>query len=63
VDGANADDAWGRQTVFTNFGVDAVQEMDVLAKAFSAQYGFTAGSVINIVTQRGGNEFHGSVRH
>jgi hypothetical protein len=61
VDGANADDAWGRQTIFTNFGVDAVQEMDVLTNAFSAQYGFTAGSVINIVTHSGGNEFHGTV--
>src|SRR5208282_2654830 len=61
VDGTNAVDAWGRQTIFTNFGVDTVQEMDVLTNAFSAQYGFTAGSVINIVTQSGGNEFHGSV--
>ncbi len=61
VDGANAVDAWGRQTIFTNFGVDSVQEMDVLTNAFSAQYGFTAGSVINIVTRSGGNQFHGSV--
>jgi hypothetical protein len=60
VDGASAVDAWGRQTIFTNFGVDTVQEMDVLTNAFSAQYGFTAGSVINIVTRSGGNEFHGS---
>jgi hypothetical protein len=61
VDGANAVDTWGRQTIFTNFGVDTVQEMDVLTSAFSAQYGFTAGSVINIVTQRGENQFHGSL--
>ncbi|MGE5326762.1 MAG: carboxypeptidase regulatory-like domain-containing protein [Deltaproteobacteria bacterium] len=61
VDGLGASDAWGRQTIFTNFGVDAVQEMDVLTSAFSAQSGFTAGSVINIVTQRGGDQFHGSV--
>jgi hypothetical protein len=61
VDGANAIDAWGRQTIIPNFGVDTVQEMDVLTNAFSAQYGYTAGSVINIVTQRGENQFHGSV--
>ncbi len=61
VDGANAIDAWGRQTIIPNFGVDTVQEMDVLTNSFSAQYGFTAGSVINIVTQRGENQFHGSV--
>ncbi len=61
VDGANAIDAWGRQTIIPNFGADTVQEMDVLTSAFSAQYGYTAGSVINIVTQRGENQFHGSV--
>ena len=61
VDGANAVDAWGRQTIFTNFGADTVQEMDVLTNAFSAQYGFTAGSVINIVSRSGSNEYHGSV--
>jgi len=61
VDGANAVDAWGRQTIFGNLGVDTVQEMDVLTNAFSAQYGFTAGSVVNIVTRSGSNEFHGSV--
>lgn len=61
VDGLSASDAWGRQTIFTNFGADTVQEMNVLTNAFSAQYGFSAGSVINIVTQRGGNQFHGSV--
>jgi hypothetical protein len=60
VDGVNAVDAWGRQTIFANLGVDTVQEMDVLTNAFSAQYGFTAGSVINIVTQSGGKQFHGS---
>ncbi len=61
VDGANAVDLWGRQTIFTNVPLDAVQEMTVLTNAFSAEYGFTAGSVVNVVTQSGTNQWHGDV--
>ncbi len=61
VDGSNAVDAWGRQTIFSNVPLDSVQEMTVLTNAFSAEYGFTAGSVVNIVTKSGGNQFHGDL--
>lgn len=61
VDGVNAVDMWGRQTIFSNMPVDSLQEMTVLTNAFSAEYGGTAGSVINIVSRSGGNELHGSV--
>jgi Carboxypeptidase regulatory-like domain len=61
VDGSNAVDAWGRQTIFTDLPVDSIQEMTVLTNAFSAQYGLTAGSVVNIVTKSGDKKFHGDV--
>ena len=61
VDGANAVDTWGRQTIMTNVPLDAVEEMTVLTNAFSAQYGLTAGSVVNIVTESGDNQFHGEL--
>ncbi|HET7101225.1 MAG TPA: TonB-dependent receptor, partial [Terriglobia bacterium] len=61
VDGANAIDAWGRQTIMTNLPADSVQEMTVLTNAFSAQYGLTAGSVVNIVTRSGSNQLHGNL--
>ena len=61
VDGSNGVDAWGRQTIFTNIPLDGVEEMTILTNAFSAEYGFTAGSVVNIVTKSGGNNFHGDV--
>ncbi|HTV57047.1 MAG TPA: carboxypeptidase regulatory-like domain-containing protein [Terriglobia bacterium] len=61
VDGGNAIDAWGRQTIFTNIPLDSVQEMTVLTNPFSAEYGFTAGGVVNIVTKSGGRQFHGDV--
>jgi hypothetical protein len=59
VDGSNAVDMWGRQTIFSNMPLSALQEMTVLTNAFSAEYGGTAGSVINMVSKSGGSQFHG----
>ena len=61
VDGANAIDSWGRQTIFTNIPAVAVDEMSVLTNSFSAEYGGSTGSVVNIVTKSGGNFYHGDV--
>ena len=61
IDGSAGLDAWGRQTIFTNLPEDAVQEMTVLTNAFSAEYGFTAGTVVNIVTRSGGDRWHGDI--
>jgi Carboxypeptidase regulatory-like domain/TonB dependent receptor len=61
VDGANGIDSWGRQTVFSNLPLDSVQEVTILTNAFSAEYGYTAGSVVNIVTKSGGNKLHGDL--
>lgn len=59
IDGVTGNDSWGRQTLFTNIPLAAVQEMGVLSNAFSAEYGGGAGSVVNIITKSGGNNFHG----
>lgn len=59
VDGATGNDSWGRQTIFTNIPLAGVEEMDVLTNAFSAEYGGSTGSVINIVTRSGGGQLHG----
>jgi hypothetical protein len=61
VDGANAIDSWGRQTIFTNIPAAAVEEMSILTSAFSAEYGGSTGSVVNIVTKSGGDRLHGDV--
>ena len=61
VDGANGNDMWGRQTIFTNVPLDAVREMTVLDNAFAADYGFGEGAVVNIVTRTGTRDFHGDV--
>ena len=61
VDGATGNDTWGRQTIFSNIPVDAVQEMSILENAFSAEYGGSTGTAINIVTKTGGEKFHGDI--
>jgi hypothetical protein len=61
VDGANAIDAWGRQTLIPTLPRTAVQEMSVLTNAFSAEFGGSTGSVINIVSKSGGSQLHGDV--
>jgi hypothetical protein len=59
VDGSTGNDSWGRQTIFTNIPVAAVQEMTVLTNSFSTEYGASTGSVVNIVTKSGSANFHG----
>jgi hypothetical protein len=59
VDGVTANDSWGRQTIFTNIPLMAVQEMTVLENAFSAEFGGSTGSAVNIVSKTGGDQFHG----
>jgi len=61
IDGGNGNDGWGRQTIMTNIPKDAVEELTVLTNAFSAEYGWGTGSVVNIVTKSGGDKLHGDV--
>src|SRR3954452_14639468 len=39
---------------------DAVQEFRVISSTANAEYGRNGGGTINVVTRRGGNQFHGS---
>ncbi|HMC71232.1 MAG TPA: carboxypeptidase regulatory-like domain-containing protein, partial [Mycobacteriales bacterium] len=61
LDGANNDEAWGRQTMIATIPVGAIQEVTVLSNAFSAEYGWTAGPALNIVTKSGTNNMHGEL--
>jgi hypothetical protein len=40
---------------------EAVEEFNVEQSNFSAEYGFSGGSIINMVTRSGTNKFHGEV--
>lgn len=59
LDGGNNDEGWGRQTATATVPLGAVQEVNILSNAFSAEYGWTSGPALNIVTKSGTNIFHG----
>src|SRR4029077_5089258 len=43
-----------------NMGVDAIREFSVLTNAFSAEYGRSAGGVVNAFRKSRSNDFHGT---
>jgi hypothetical protein len=59
LDGASNDEGWGRQTMLATVPVGAIQEATILSNAFSAEFGWTAGPAMNIVTKSGSNVMHG----
>ena len=59
LDGANNDEGWGRQTMLATVPAGAIQEITVLSNAFSAEFGWTAGPALNIVSKSGTNAAHG----
>ncbi len=42
-------------------GIDAVREFNVLTDTYPAEYGKRAGAQVNVVTQSGSNQLHGTV--
>jgi hypothetical protein len=60
LDGAwDASEGWGGVIYVPS--PDNVQEFKVQQNTFSAQYGWSTGNVINVVTKSGGNRLHGDV--
>ncbi|HXG93604.1 MAG TPA: TonB-dependent receptor [Blastocatellia bacterium] len=51
---------YGSGQLRTNISVEAIQEFQVNRNAFAAEYGFTTGTAINVVSKGGTNELHGS---
>ena len=43
-----------------NVSVESVQEFQVNRNSFAAEFGFTAGTAVNVVTKSGTNQLHGS---
>jgi len=58
IDGGENEYGSGQYRVF--IPVDAIQEYQVNRSSFAAEFGFTVGSSVNIVTKSGTNKFHGS---
>ena len=60
LDGAwDTDPEWGAVDYVPS--VDAVQEFKVQNNSFTAQYGWSTGNVVNVVTKSGTSSFHGDV--
>src|SRR4029434_1230071 len=59
IDGGENDSGIGSLRI-RNLSVEAVQEFQVNRNGYAAEYGFTAGTAINVVTRGGTNAFHGS---
>ena len=41
--------------------IDSIQELDIQTSNYSAEFGSTAGGVVNVITKAGTNAFHGDV--
>jgi hypothetical protein len=66
VDGANNNQAFfsearGRSTVPYGYSLDSLQEFQVSAADYSAEFGQAAGGVVNAITKSGTNAFHGDL--
>src|SRR5579871_4587084 len=59
-DGVTELDQGGANAIYVGPPIDAIAEMKVLANAFQAEYGRTAGGAINMVTKSGTKDFHGT---
>ena len=60
VDGADATDN-SVNGVRSTVSQEAVQEFQIIANSYGAEYGRAAGGVVNIITRSGSNDFHGDV--
>jgi hypothetical protein len=58
LDGADNKDNGGGNN-FVNINPDAIAEFKVLTTNYSAEYGYSAGAVVNIAIRSGTKEFHG----
>jgi len=60
IDGVNTTEIWdGTKNTTLNF--EFIDEVQVKAGAYSAEYGGSTGGYLNVITKSGGNEFHGDV--
>ena len=62
LDGANNNETATGGATGAQPRPDAVQEFRLLTSNFEAEFGRSSGTVINVVTRSGGNDFHGNVR-
>jgi hypothetical protein len=62
IDGANNNEVAVGSVIGGITRPDAVQEFRLLTSNFEAEFGRNTGSIINVVTRSGTNQFHGNAR-
>ena len=65
IDGGDYDSTWacgirGRSSSAPTFGIEALQEVQVVRNGFAPEFGRSTGGVIQMSTRSGTNQFHGS---
>lgn len=60
IDGVTNDDLGSSQTTPTPINMDAIGEVKVLMNNYQAEYGRTAGMLVQAVTRSGSRDLHGS---
>jgi len=64
VNGTASDSsAGGGGSLINTVSVEAIEEFKATGSAFSAEYGRSAGGVVNVTTKSGANQFHGTLFH
>ena len=58
VDGG--ENEYGSGQARFDIGTESIQEFQVNRNSFTAEFGFTAGTAVNVITKSGTNQFHGS---
>ena len=53
----------GGQRAAIDISMEAIKEFQVIATGASAEFGRTAGGVVNVITKSGTNDLHGSLFH
>lgn len=61
LDGAPNNSIQGGNNIAYVPPVDAVGEFKIITNSYDAQYGRTAGGVVNVQIKSGGNQYHGSI--
>ena len=59
IDGGENESGSGSLRI-RNMSVEAIQEFQVNRLGFNAEYGFTAGTAVNVITKSGTNDLHGN---